>query len=670
MSALQTSQVQLSERLHFVHNFSTEVGSNYIDLEGAKSKLLTTKQQFLAGVIAQKKGNEEILEKLVVEENCLTNKYNEALTFSQMETEINGDAVNPGAISILEKELQQQVNPKSGLGSSILQDLNLSICNCLTELISKQSELMTASQQVSFKHLYEAVLQVQPSNLEICPACKTPLIHVTTNPYIHASRELEKLQHLTELQGLVVKLNQNLNSSLITISQALGTCCSYFPESILHNYCLAQHAQVSSEWWNSLHQVLNDGYSPWQHLEVQVKQLEEMDEAIDQIVQQRSVKEKKLEGFRWFNQEIIKLKAQRNIANTAIAKSNLEIGKFNTENAQLISDAEAEKSDVLKNISIANSYAEFVKRLNAYKNSLPAKLVADLGVTVVALYNAFNRNDSSDEYLAEVRLPLAQNHRLEISFENAPTTFFDALHILSEGHIRCLGLAILMAKNLKENCPLLIFDDPVNAIDDDHKEAIRITLFKDDFFSEKQIILACHGEEFFKDIQNRLPREIVSQAKLFSFLPRLGHQHVRIDFHCPPRNYIIAARDRLDRGEIRDALAKSRQALEYIAKEKLWKYVNDYGDGNLSIKMRNATSPIELRGLADQLRKKIVRADFLDSNKTIVLTPLEVLLGMDGNSREWRYLNKGTHEESNRAEFERSSVIKIVNMIEALDSAL
>ena len=27
----------------------------------------------------------------------------------------------------------------------------------------------------------------------------------------------------------------------------------------------------------------------------------------------------------------------------------------------------------------------------------------------------------------------------------------------------------LASKNIKENCPILIFDDPVNAIDDEHR---------------------------------------------------------------------------------------------------------------------------------------------------------------------------------------------------------
>ena len=243
------------------------------------------------------------------------------------------------------------------------------------------------------------------------------------------------------------------------------------------------------------------------------------------------------------------------------------------------------------------------------------------------------------------------------------------MHVLSEGHIRCIGLAILLAKNIKENCPVLIFDDPVNAIDDDHRESIRRTLFDDAFFVSKQIILTCHGEEFFKDIQNLLSAGLVSQSKAFTFLPRLDEPHIRVDFNCAPRNYIISARNHLNNGEIRDALSKARQALESFTKGKLWRYVNRHGDGNLSLKFRSVTASIELRNLTEQLKSKIAKADFGDTNKDNVLALIETLLGPSGDSREWRYLNKGTHEEADRSEFDRQSVLEIVTTLEQLDAA-
>jgi hypothetical protein len=228
----------------------------------------------------------------------------------------------------------------------------------------------------------------------------------------------------------------------------------------------------------------------------------------------------------------------------------------------------------------------------------------------------------------------------------------------------------LLAKNLKEKCPILIFDDPVNAIDEDHRESIRRTIFEDQHFVDTQVIMTCHGEEFFKDVCNLLPAQALSQSKTLSFLPRSDEAHIRVDFNCSPRNYIIAARSHFERNEIRDALTKSRQALETLTKGKIWRYVNKYGDGYLSIKLRSADAPIELRNLSDQLKKQIGKGDFADQCKERIFYPLEVLLGLDGSSREWRYLNKGVHEEDNRAEFDRHTVHLIIEQLETIDAAL
>lgn len=97
--------------------------------------------------------------------------------------------------------------------------------------------------------------------------------------------------------------------------------------------------------------------------------------------------------------------------------------------------------------------------------------------------------------------------------------------------------------------------------------------------------------------------------------------------------------------------------------------VNRYGDGNLSIKLRSAKAPFELRQLTEQLRSKINKGDFAAPDKSTVLDPIERLLGVNGDSREWRYLNKGTHEEEDRSEFERQTVIEIVSAIENIDQA-
>lgn len=654
----------------FVKNFSETIDGKHIDLIGIKASILEQKRQALAGAHAILNSNKIELEKLNTEENSLASSYRCGVNFNQLEIELNGDGERPGLIREMELELQQPMQPKAGLSALRLATLQQAIEKNLQKWSSQQSELLNAGNKVSFKELYDALLKLQPSAPDICPACNTPISIAASNPYTHASEELLKLSHLAELQISIQRITQELNQSLIELSGIVTVCCNSFSTNIVHGYKFQQNSQTLIEWWNSLQNPLQDGATPWQHIEAQVNQLEDNDKKIDILAGRRAAKQQKLITLREYAQKIVSLKTRRVTANDAINIASKEILEFEIKNAQLITEVEAEKAKVARNYEILNAYSDFVKRLNVYNSNLPSLLVEDLGEVVVKLYNAFNRNDASSQKLFSVHLPLAQNQSLEISFFDNPDKFFNALHVFSEGHIRCMGLAILMAKNIKENCPLIIFDDPVNAIDDEHRESIRRTLFEDSFFKGKQIILTCHGEEFFKDIQNLLPRTKVVQSKLFAFLPRLDGQDIRVDFNCPPRNYIVAARNHIERGEIRNALSNSRRALELLANEKLWPYVIRYGDGNLSIKLRSAKSPIELRNLIEQLKSKICKQEFSDPNKTSVLEIINTILGNDGSSREWRYLNKGTHEEIDRAEFDRCTVLSLISSLEQLDDVL
>lgn len=655
----------------FVRNFTAEIDDRYIDKIGRNGLILAKKQQELSGAQQQIHNSSSELERVASDEITLANRFKDGITFSQMVLEINGTDEAPGIIEQLESELQQSYPPRSNLHSAELEALGNLVASNVQQLNAKKQELANASQQLSFRQLYEAVSSLKTTSPDACPACKTPLDRVMLNPYLLVEQELHKLQGLSAIEKDIEQLTGALTQALFRLSQNINKCLEYYPQNNpIKPYELLNNVQPSIEWWYSIHQKLDGNFSAWDHLTAQVKQLEESDKRNDQAVQFRSQKQTELNTIREYARQVTILQTRKETATRAAVIANETIRSFQARNEALIRDVEAEKALVLRNQNICSAYEQFVKLLNNYSNNLPAQLVADLGESVVTLYNAFNRNDSANELLADVRLPLEQNQRLEIAFQNQPKEYFDALHVLSEGHIRCLGLAILLAKNHREQAPVLIFDDPVNAIDDDHRESIRKTLFEDAYFSEKQILLTCHGEEFFKDIHNLLSAPEAREAKSFTFLPSNGHQHIRVDFNCAPRNYILAAREHFNRNEIRDALAKSRQALESLTKGKVWKYVTRYGDGNLSLKLRSPSASIELRNLTEQLKRKIVDSNFSDQDKQNVLEPIDTLLGLNGDSREWRYLNKGTHEEGDRAEFDRHTAEVVVSNLERLDIAL
>lgn len=394
----------------FVRNFSVEIDGKYIDLIGVKATTLAQKRQSLSGYEQQRKTNTEELGRLDTKEIALANQYRDGVSFAQMVLELRGDDENAGRIKTLEAELQQPLGAKSGLSIAVIQALQQSICNDLASISATEQALAAAGQQVSFKQLYEAVSHVQSSSPAHCPACKTSLQHVAVNPYTHASDELKKLQHLAQLQQEMQQFNSKINQSLNSLSQVVASCTTRFTlNNALSTYLISSTSSANVGWWESLHETLHDGFTPWQHLEAQSRQLEETDLAIEQAAQQRTIKQQQLTTLREFDTKITQLQTLRTAANIAVTSANQVIAHFETSNAQLIANAAAESAVVMRNKVIANAYASFVTKLNDYQSKLPARLVADLGDKVVELYNAFNRNDLPSEKLASVRLPLLQN---------------------------------------------------------------------------------------------------------------------------------------------------------------------------------------------------------------------------------------------------------------------
>jgi DNA repair exonuclease SbcCD ATPase subunit len=657
----------------FVHDFTDTMDARYIDLEGLKAKELGKKRWGLAGyqqqLITSIPNN---IKKITNEGRELLQNYREGCTYPQMDEEINGTPDKIGLIKQLEDELQTQLPSKSNLTITDLKSLKQSIENQIGNLRTKQEELSKVSLQVSFKQLYEAVTQLKGGRAEKCPACQTPLSKVEVNPFDYADAELKKLGHLSQLQGDVETLNRNIATFLKRLSGMIDTCCLRIPENnSLNAIQISDENKITIDWWQSLLQASNVGVTPLQHLANQVKFLEELDKKIDIATASRTEKRDKLVKLRNLAGKFAELKTRFKTEENAKKEAEKIISQFDTENAQLLTESEAEKKVVVQNKVIANAYKIFFEKLNAHLNDLPAQLVADLGRTVVQLYNAFNSNDREQERLADIRLPLNQNQCLEISFKNDPTKYFDALHILSEGHIRCIGLAILTAKNIKENCPLLIFDDPVNAFDDEHRYSIRKTLFKDNFFNEKQIILACHGEEFFYSIHQLIGKDASREARSYLFSPKDDH-HICVNSSNMPTNYVSAARLLYDEAKYRDSLMSARRAFESLL-NKAWYHYGKYSnksDDLISVSRRSPDQHWDLRCLAENLKSKFNKSKAVIPNKDQIINSINIVIGTDAKQAPWTYLNKGTHDETDLSEFESETVVQIVGALEQLDDAL
>ncbi|MDI3274313.1 AAA family ATPase [Pseudomonas sp. AL03] len=648
----------------FVRGFNDDLDPQ-LDLWGAKAQQLNTARAALR--TAEESVAEEGAKKDAyrLEEQAIADLFHEPITYNALKTHI-GSPGEPGRLEEIRKKLEEPSLPTVGVSRNDLNTAFKSLVSTDSALQNKQFELTKQSSQVSFQQLFYAVEALQEQTPDRCPACDTPLHGdhtVRHDPYVKAKAGLADLAELAKLQQEI----ETLEAELVLASAAFHNLLSSISSHLRAvEILIPPIVQAKLRWWNALGP--EDG-ALWIKALVVTSEIEQQDVLAADDAQVRAALAKERIALDDLDRQIQALEGRKVAWNQELNTARELIGKFNLDNHELIQEAEAERPKVAIQHRIKGAYDSLIPLLRGYLASLPGTLLADLGETTKAIYNSFNREDREEDKLAQLWLPTAPEEKIELSFCGSPLIRRDALHILSEGHIRCLGLALLVTKNIKQECPVLIFDDAVNAIDDDHRDGIWRTLFEDKWLDGKQVILTCHGQEFIKTIQQGLGAiRVKTDCTYYELLPHEGDHHPLVDTLPPTKNYVLSAQDFLARQNSRDALSQSRRALEALSKQ-LWKWLSSQTPTSVKLTYRSPGAKPELRNLCEQLNGFVAKPQFLHARKQPLLTSLGHLLGIDGASPEWSYLNSGTHEDE-RYEFNRATVQGIVNAIAEIDLAL
>jgi recombinational DNA repair ATPase RecF len=540
----------------------------------------------------------------------------------------------------------------------------------LVELVNDATlKLGQRANDVSFAQLYEAVSALS-EGATVCPACGTDLALVHENPFERATRGLKELAELATLQKELrghqdghAEALRALRAEMVRAVAAARTACS----GELQAANLPVLPDKPADDWFAEWQAGEP--SAWARLLALVDSVETVDTEARRVIAARAghVEERqKLDPLRL---SVERLRTQRQTLHDEFDAAQAVIARFEEANKELIERVRAEEPVVQLHARIKTAYDAFLRELQAYLAALPARLLQGLNEQAKTLYNAFNRNDRPGDLLHALSLPQAENEKIEVVFAGEQYRRYDALVILSEGHIRCLGLAILLAKNIAQRCPVVIFDDVVNAIDDDHRSGIWRTFFEDGHLDGKQAILTSHAQEFLDRIQQELGAARAAHIKRFKFLPHVGEHELNVDTDPPTKNYVLRAQQALAQDEKRDALRHSRPAIEALT-DQLWRWFGNRVDGRLELKLAGPGKPWELNNKCVKLRAAVGRITQQFPALEPAVQALTSLTGVAGNSIEWGCLNSGTHDAERGHEFDGVTVRTIVEAVSALDAAI
>ncbi|MBI7801092.1 AAA family ATPase [Pseudomonas aeruginosa] len=660
----------------FVGHFNESIDGQLV-LSAVKQLLLAGHRTALDADKATVDGEAAARQRLRDEEEVLATSYAEGTDYADLK-QLIGSAEAPGRLQELDGLLNAVPPALIGAQRQTLVAAFEKAHQDQESLAVLTKELQAQGDQVSFKDLYDTVLVLQKTTGDRCPACDTPLqgaIHVVTNPYEKATAGLAQLRALGELQERQRDAQRSLTQASRDLRQLLTPLATFIDArqeqaSVAGQFLLGLGAEPQGTWWAALYPPPageDAGANVLEQVLTVADRIEVQDAASRQVQQERAplvAERQRLLDF----QLKVQAQDQKDAALTvAIKEANARIAAFDTDNAELIAQVAQEQQEIARDTPFKATYDRFLEELKAYREQLPGQLLAGLNETALMLYNEFNQNDLDADKLASLHLPLTGEDKIEIAFRGNPARRVDALHVLSEGHIRCLGLAILLAKAKSMDSPLIVFDDAINAIDHDHRRGIRETIFESDHFVRTQIIVTCHSNEFIKDIQQHLPAQRRQDCQVYLLRHHTGDYQPRVSGNVETRNYIAKARAARNALNDRDALGASRQALEMLS-NKAWQWLGYHDMGLLTVPLAGVGAEPALRNLCEALHKKLRDARTFDhANKEPLIDAYGRILGIPAANQVWTYLNKGTHEEADRDDFDGDHVESVVQTLEQID---
>lgn len=537
----------------------------------------------------------------------------------------------------------------------------------LTSIGDRTRQLLADASKVNFKSLYQTVRSIaedQTVDQTICPACLTRLSSTVANPFERATAELAKMDELARLQGEIEQevraagtIVTALNGELAVIN-AMRTMI----DTLTLPLCEALSAPGNDASRGAWLLVLNAELQAFESLSATFHVLRPAIQAHNAALTQRRVEQERVQSEIRQVTNLIARHAALVEKQAAAITSMTSCKKQIAEQQQQLQVLETRRAElqiaVDRNLSFVQAYKSLRTKLVEHHASLPAKMSVGLADIALDFYNHINSGDSHFHKITKLILPVAPTNKIEV-WLGSDARGHNALHILSEGHIRCLGLSILLAKVVKLDLKFIVYDDIVNAIDDDHRDGIASLLLEHPLLKDRQQIITCHGEIFIQKLESRLGASNVDKkVNNYRFAPAdLSPQRGIKVSTGKAHHYVVLARQSFNANSLKNCAALCRQAIEALV-EAAWKKLNVRVSIQLAAPGDRPTLSNMINGLATSL-------------KTVPFAP-ESTFKEDLEVLRTRYanllLNKGTHHQEDLPEFDRADLKTMVTLIERMDA--
>ena len=554
------------------------------------------------------------------------------------------------------------------INEETVADLRKKIATLLASrsIISENASIILGNvESVNLLALYNSLIDLQETWKEdVCPACHTPLDRVKDNPFENAEAAVTSFTKIEKAKKIIAaEAKKSVNGFQIVKSMlqnlSIQIVIPELDKAVVEEISAIEGINVGRENFEALDSVAQQAYEILKSIGDFLDK-EETSELIEKYNSQAKANNDE------YNKEIEKLEevlnriTEKGAAVTAVENGINELNESLLKEENILKDyktaSEKEETIVSFNTEMVKAYDSVVQSLSAYCEQLPLEMATDLAEKAVNYYNVINSDDAGFELLKDLKLPVSTNDKIIISMCDG--TEQDAMLLLSEGHVKILGLSILLAKAVQMKMPFLIFDDIVNAIDDDHRDGVAKLLIESLDFKDTQMILTCHGEIFVSKLEELVKDKNAVERYMFLPADSLDERGIVIRYRDPSIP-LITARAKFEEGSLKDCAAKCRQAVECIT-GSLWTKMASHIKGGISVQLRNLKSSPDLYQVTTALAAASKPKNILGVEA--IHDDLDKLAA----NRMWTLLNKGTHIDGSIPEFSRSEVRELLELVEHL----
>jgi DNA sulfur modification protein DndD len=436
-----------------------------------------------------------------------------------------------------------------------------------------QEKLAQNVNQINLDVLYNIILKIHFQDK--CPACDTDLSIVKINPKIKAKKELDNLSEIQNSMKEFEKLTLEMNKTVLKFVKEGEICLAnfkidkrlYFQDLFnmithLNKLIEINHDKMDLKFYLEFWNIIKKNWSlltEYQNkLQLIIKDDTQRKSLLDEIKRTKS-------GLIFETKQLREMNTIVSTYTNEIKKKNDHILKLKKHQAKLTPELNKESEYNLFVDDVKRNYGLFLNDLKQLKKDIEKAKLNDIENNVIYYYQAINKHDDDNEYVTDIKF-IDENNNYKIFIKTKTfDTLVNATAFLSEGHMRSLGLSIMLAIAKKNNLPIIVFDDVVNAIDTDHRANIIDLIFNDSYLRDTQMIITTHDRLFWERFSNtyELKQKEECGTDLVSYILINSNKGiVGLQYNVSFREKIQQA---LSNYDIRQALIYSRIWFESIA---------------------------------------------------------------------------------------------------------